>query len=533
MERLKKPVYSYVVQHAETFPDKTAINFYGNEISYKHLIEDINRIAAYMKAKGIKKGDTVAIYLQNCPQYFIVYYAIQQLGGIVGPCNPMFKEYELSYQLKDLEAVMLITTPDLYPIYEAISNNTNVETVILTSYKDYLPEKPYPEFPEEITSVPSNYKDSWKDILMENHPLQEMADIDLEEDVGLIIYTSGTTGNPKGAMLTYGNSEYEGYAVARNFMITENDVMISVMPVCHIAGKLVGLLSSLIAGSTIVLFSRFSAKGMLQAIEKYDVTFLYTTTPMNLQMLKEPLAKKLQNNRLRINITTSFGIQLTEEISEDWERTMGIPMMEFAYGMSETHTGNTLMPPQQIKYGTVGKPTEGTEILVVDPNDYTRKLAAGEEGMILVKGPSVFKGYKGRIEETNKNFFGEFFITGDMGKVDEEGYLYFLGRFKELIKCSGYSVYPEEVEKMLIQHPAISQAAVIGIPDAVRGESVKAFVVKTKERDVSEIDIINWAKSKMAAYKYPREVEFIEELPQTNSGKVLRRKLKENETSRL
>lgn len=526
MDFLNKPILTYLVQHAKQAPTKTAIHYYGKQISYEELLIDINKMARYLKKNGVKKGDTVTLFLQNCPQYFISFFAIQQLGAIVGPCNPMFKQFELQYQLQDLEAVMLITTPDLYNIYLQIENQTNVQTVILTSYQDYLPEKPFPEFPEQISSVPENYAHAWNQILLETERELQQAEIDLKNDVSLIIYTSGTTGNPKGAMLSFGNSEYEAYAVAKNFAITHEDIMISVMPICHIAGKLVGMLSAMIAGATVVLLARFDKKTMSQSIDHYKVTFLYTTTPMNVQMLQDDILTSIKTNHLRMNITTSFGIQLTKDISDAWEAAVGIPIMEFAYGMSETHTGNTLMPPHAIKYGTVGKVTEGTEVIIVDPDNYDHILPPKRDGLILVKGPSVFKGYKGREAETKVNFHGDYFITGDIGKIDEEGYLYFLGRLKEMIKCSGYSVYPEEVEKILTKHPAVNQVAVIGIPDEVRGESVKAFIVKNKGEKAAAEEIIQWAKEHMSAYKYPREIEFIEELPKTNSGKILRRKLK-------
>lgn len=522
-----QPIHRYIEEHAKNNPTKTAINFYGQLISYKELSTSINRLANFLIEKGVKKGDTVGLYLQNCPQYVIAYFATQKIGAIAGPFNPMFKEWELQYQLNDLNAKVLVTTPDLYENFEKIQDSTTVEVTIITSYKDYLPDQPYPTFPEKIIEKDYENTVSLISILEDNQYDNEInIEIDMKEDVSLIIYTSGTTGSPKGAMLTYANSEFKATCVARNFQFTSEDTYISVMPIFHIAGKLVGILSAMVVGATVVLLTRFDAKGFLEAFDRYKATVLYTTTPMNVQLVKQNEINQVDFSHLKINIVTSFGIQLSQEISDEWQQITGKPLMEFAYGMSETHTGNALMPPDAIRYGTVGKPTFDTEIKIVDVDDYSKEMSVREQGMLLVKSPSVFKGYRGREDETLKSFYEDYFITGDIGMYDEDGYLYFLGRVKEMIKSSGYSIYPEEVEKMLSKHEKIDQVAVIGVPDPVRGESVKAFVVLEHGVEATEEEIIEWAKSKMAAYKYPREVEFIDELPKTSSGKVLRRLLK-------
>lgn len=523
----KQPIHSYIEQHAKLDSGKMAINFYGQEITYGELWNAINRMANFLFEQGVKKGDTVALYLQNCPQYVIAFFAVQKIGAIAGPCNPMFKEWELKYQLNDLNAKVLITTPDLFEVYKKVQDETNVQSKILTNYRDYLPETPYPEFPEKI--VDAQFKDTiaWSSVLKEQkYDYENNVEINMAEDVSLIIYTSGTTGSPKGAMLTYTNSEFQANCVAKNFGFTKDDTYIAVMPIFHIAGKVVSLLSAMVVGAKIVLLTRFDSKGVLQAFDRYKATALYTTTPMNIQMMREELIHQINFTHLKINIVTSFGIQITQEISNEWEIITGKPLMEFAYGMSETHTGNAMTPPQEIKYGSVGKPTFDTDIKIVQFDNYNEEMPIGEQGMILVKGPSVFKGYKGKEEETMESFYKDYFITGDIGKYDEDGFLYFLGRVKEMIKCSGYSVYPEEVEKMLTKHEKINQVAVIGVPDSVRGESVKAYVVLEENVEATEMEIIEWAKDKMSAYKYPREIEFIQELPKTSSGKILRRLLK-------
>ena len=393
-----KSLYQYVLNHSEQQPQKTAIHFYGSNITYIQLIKEVDIIADYLCSLSISKGDLVALYMQNCPQYIIAYLAAQKIGVSVGPCNPMYKEMELEYQLKDLGAKVVITTPDLYPVFERIRENTEVKKVILTSYSDYLNDKCNPDFPEVISNATFPDTCQWKDILSFTLPKSKSVDVEMEEDVALVVYTSGTTGSPKGAQLTFKNSEFKSWCVVENFHFSPSDVFISVMPLFHIAGKLVGLTSALMAGGTIVIMVRFNPEDMLRSIESNKVTVLYTTTPMNLQMMEIPNIIDTDFSSLRLNIVTSFGVQLTEHISDKWKAFSGIPLMEFSYGMSETHTGNSMMPINAVKFGTVGKPTFDTHIIIVDPDDLDKELPIGAKGMILIKSPSVFKGYKGKEE---------------------------------------------------------------------------------------------------------------------------------------
>jgi long-chain acyl-CoA synthetase len=269
----------------------------------------------------------------------------------------------------------------------------------------------------------------------------------------------------------------------------------------------------------------------MEAIESYKVTVAYTVVPMNVEILNHPRSKDTDFHSLRLNPCTSFGIPLTKEISDAWRNLTNSSLFEIAYGLSETHTGDSLMPPDQIKFGSHGKPTYDTEIRIVSLDDPTIVLPLGEAGEITVRGPGVFKGYLNKPEATEAALRDGWLYTGDIGLLDADGYLYFQGRKKEMIKCSGYSVFPEEVEQMLTRHPAVSAAAVIGVPDAVRGESVKAFIVLKQgyEGTVSEEEIIAWSREKMASYKYPRYVEFRDTLPATGTGKLLRRILADEE----
>ncbi|PLT35190.1 AMP-binding protein [Bacillus sp. V5-8f] len=530
-----QPLHQFLRHHAIATPEKAAIIYYGRYISYKELDDLSNRFANFLLSKGIRKGDKVALFLPNCPQFLICFYGIQKIGAIVGPCSPMFKEWELEYELTDLQAKAIIALDQLYPIVDIVLPKTAVEIVITTSLLDFLPSIPTPAFPEEI--IEKQFYSGTYDLseLLESSPSDfPTVDLEMNEDVCLIVYTSGSTGLPKGAMLTYRNALYKSRAVAQTRGFTGKDVSYSVMPICHIAGML-AMNVTIFSGGTTVLMYRFTTESALDVMERYHITVAQTVVPMNVAIMNDPHSKHVDFSSLRMNSCTSFGIQLSEEISNQWKELTGVILFESAYGLSETHTADAIMPPDAVKFGTTGKPPIGTEIKIVSLDDFPSELPNGQEGEIIIKSPGVFKGYFNKPEATAKALRDGWLFTGDIGKLDEDGYLYFLGRVKEMIKCSGYSVFPEEVELMLINHPAVAQAAVVGVPDSVRGESVKAFVVihQDYKDKVSPEDIIDWSREKMAAYKYPRHMEFRESLPKTSTGKLLRRMLKEEEQTKI
>jgi long-chain acyl-CoA synthetase len=527
-----KPLFEYLRHFATVTPNKPAIIYYGNVITYKELNELSDRFAAFLLKKGVRKGDKVALFMQNCPQYLICSYGIQKIGAIVGPCSPMFKEWELEYEVNDLGAKVIVALDHLYPVVEKIRSNTSLAHVVVTNYKDFLPDQPKPAFPDQLVEKkPISETHDLMDILAKVHGDLPDVDIDVEDDVCLIVYTSGSTGMPKGAMLTYRNAQFKTDCVTRTYGYTADDIHLCVMPVFHIAGQLFSANAPIYSGGTIVLLTRYTPEAVMEAIERYKVTTAYTVVPMNVEIMNHSRSKDIDFSSLKLNPCTSFGIQLTKEISDAWRQLTNASLFEISYGLSETHTGDSLMPPDQIKFGSHGKPTFDTEVRIVSLDDPTIVLPPGEAGEITVKGPGVFKGYLNKPEATEATLRNGWVHTGDIGMLDEEGYLYFQGRKKEMIKCSGYSVFPEEVEQMLIRHPAVSAAAVIGVPDPVRGESVKAFIVLNQgyEGTVTEEEIIRWSKEKMANYKYPRYVEFRNTLPATGTGKLLRRVLADEE----
>jgi long-chain acyl-CoA synthetase len=529
----EKPLHEYLKENARTTPEKVGYSFYGNELSWAQMDEDVDRFAAFLAGKGVEKGDCVGLYLQNCPQYIIAHYAIQRLGGIVVPLNPMYKEAELEYLLNEAKLKGVISGQEIYGhLHAAAKKSPSVEFVVTTNYADYLPSQATLPLPEELKMEKVFIAEAvdFIEAIKTNEPFSGKVDIDLKNDIGLMVFTSGTTGRPKAAMLPYISALFKTAATVQANQVQEYDRSLAVAPLCHIAGMVMGVNIPIYSGCTSVLLTRFDPDAAIEAIEKYQVTVWYSVAPMNVAILHTPGIEKRNLTTLRRNMATSFGIPVTEHLAQQWKSlTNGCLMYEAAYGLSETHTCDTFMPADKIKWGSCGIPTFETEVKILDMES-GELLPYNEKGEIVLKNPGVFKGYLNRPDATAETLRDGWVHTGDIGSIDEDGYLFFHGRLKEMIKCSGYSVFPEDVEALLNEHPATLQSAAIGVPDPVRGESVKAFVVLKPDQKgkVTEAEMVEWAKEKMAAYKYPRVIEFIDQLPATSSGKVLRRLLKEN-----
>ncbi|MBU2549345.1 MAG: AMP-binding protein [Proteobacteria bacterium] len=527
----QKPLFEYLRHNARETPDKAAYIFYGREITWAELDRYTDRFAAFLSSVGLGKGDKVMLFMQNCPQYVVAHFGAQKLGAIVVPANPMFKEMELEYEANDVGAAVIVTTDDLYPTLEKVRDQTGIKEVVITNYRDMAGEESPCRVPEELQHEKRAF-DRTRDLMdiLENGPIEYPApEIDIREDVAMIVYTSGTTGRPKGAMLTYGNALFKGAAASSFYQVVQDEVFLAVMPICHIAGNVLGVVMPAYSGGTVVLLTRFEPDVVMAVVDRYKCSHFYGVTPMLLAMMGHPDAGKYDLSSIKRSTITSFGIALTEEIAGSWrDFSGGAPVAEAGYGLSETHTCDVFMPMDKIRYGPNGIPVFETDMRIVDPATGEEK-PVGEQGEIIIRNAGVFKGYLNNPEGTAATLRNGWVYTGDVGRFDEEGYLYFLGRFKEMIKCSGYSVFPEDVEVMLLKHPAVLQAAVIGVPDPTRGESVKAFIVlKPEYKDqVTPEDIIAWSKENMAAYKYPRAVVFRDSMPTTGAGKVLRRLLKE------
>jgi len=526
-----KPLHEYLQQNARDYPEKPAYIFYGREITWSELGESTKRFANYLNGIGVRKGDRVALYMQNCPQYVIAHFATQMLGAIVSPCSPMFKEWELEYELNDSGARVLVATDDLYPFAEKVRKKTSLEAVVVTNYRDMVPAEPTLAVPGELMQEKKSYPETkdMQEILISYPAGVPAVEIDLWNDVAMMIYTSGTTGQPKGAMLTYGNALATVAASVQVKRMRADDVAIDIMPIFHIAGNLFGICTPVYLGSTVVLLTRFDPKTVVEAFVRYRCTMWYAVTPMLLAIMALPDTKNIDWSSLRQTTCTGFGIPLSEEIANQWKDfTGGDQVREGGYGLTETHTGD-VFTPDKIKWGSNGIPTLDCDMRIID-SETGKELGTNVSGEIVLRNPGVFKGYWNNKERTAETLRDGWVYTGDIGMIDDDGYLWFQGRDKEMIKCSGYSVFPEDVEFLLLKHPAVAQVGVIGIPDATRGESVKAFIVLKPEYKgkITQKDIIAWGKEKMASYKYPRAVEFRDVLPTSGAGKILRRLLKDD-----
>ncbi|MBU1195587.1 MAG: AMP-binding protein [Proteobacteria bacterium] len=532
----EKPIFEYLRLHARRTPDKAAIINYGTTITYKELDDASDAFAAYLIEIGLQKGDRVGLFLGNCPQYIIAHFGIQKMGGIVCPCSPLFKKMELSYEVNNAQMKCLLTLDIFWPVVgEALKEMPTLVSIVTTNFNDYLPEKPqvqimdYMKIPKQEIAGTTAFSEIILNYAGASVPAVE---IDLHEDIALFEYTGGTSGLPKGAMLSHYAHLYKPSAANMIMGINSESRVLTTMPFFNIAGMLF-LVGPVLQGATNILLTQFDPLSVLQAIDRYKATQWYSAVPMNLAVMNHPDAGKYDLTSLKLNMCTSFVVSLNEQISKQWQAfTNGCLLLEGAYGLSETHTLDTFCPRHKIKYGSMGIPGFEEEFKIVDFEDNTRELAIGQTGEIVLRNPGCMKGYWNNPEQTASTLVDGWVHTGDVGKFDEDGYLYWLGRHKEMIKVSGFSVFPEEVESLINQHPAVLENAVIPIPDAKKGEVIKTFIVLKPDLDlqVEPEDIIKWAKENMSSHKVPVYVEFRVELPK-QGVKLLRRILRDEQSA--
>ena len=511
---------------AARLPRKTALVFYGREISFAELDEASDRFAAWLRGRGVGPGDRVALYLENCPQFAMAHFGALKVGAITVALNPMHKAHELGHELEDSGARVVVAADAGREVVEGVRDRTALDTAVLVSYRDYLPEEPTLPLPPSLLEDAPRRPRGWEDFRATVGSAATLRALEprARHDTALIQYTSGTTGAPKGAELTHGNVTANCELIRAFFGIGAADVLLGVVPWFHITGMEVQLNLMAYTGATLVALHRFDVETALRAIQRYRCTVTTLIATINVAILNHEATPSYDLTSLRL--CTSGGAPVPAEIARRWEATTGHPLVE-GYGLTETTAPTHSNPPHRPRYGTVGVPLPYTGVRIVSLEDGVTEMAPGESGEIAVRGPMVTKGYWGRPEATTESIPDGWLRTGDIGRVDEEGYFTIEERKKDLIKASGYSVFPAEVEAIMYRHPAVAEVGVVGVPDPYRGEDVLAFVVRRTGATATERELVEWCRAEMAVYKAPRAVRFVPALPKTGSGKIVKRALRE------
>ncbi|MFC2949660.1 long-chain fatty acid--CoA ligase [Virgibacillus sediminis] len=528
------PLYDNLSVSASRYPDHQAIYYYGNEISYRQLQREVDSLAGFLQGElGVYKGEKILLYMQNSPQFVIGYYAILKAGGAVVPINPMLTAEELEFYVKDCEILHALVGQELYGKVAPLLKATSLKNLIIAAYSDYAGDHFPLGLPEEVKKPPVDFSSvnhyQWKDCIRIPEGPQER---EIEAgDLAVLPYTSGTTGLPKGCMHTNSTVQANTVGAANWAGATADHIHLATLPFFHVTGMVHSMHMPIYSGGTMVIMTRWDRNVAVELIETQHCTNWVAISTMLIDFLANPQLRAEQLSTL-ISISGG-GAALPEAVGEQLYQLTGLKFVE-GYGLSETIAQTHFNPSDRPKMQCLGIPSFDVDARIIDPATQ-KELGVGEVGEIIVNGPQIMTGYYNRDEE-NENAFIEvdgkrFFRTGDIGRYDEEGYFFMVDRVKRMINTSGYKVWPTEIESFLYKHPAVQQACVVGIPDAKKGEAVKAFIILKQEQKekVTEAEIIEWSKQHMAAYKYPRHVEFLDSLPTTSSGKILWRKLQEKE----
>jgi long-chain acyl-CoA synthetase len=516
----------------QALPEQAAIHYFDQSMSYAELDRNSSALAAALKERGVTSGDRIALYLQNIPQFLIGLYGAWKIGAIVVLCNPMLKQHELEYHLNDSGAKGLICLESLYEtVARETVGTTQVEFVITTNELDYVGQGPLPAL------LARSKKERFEGTLDLLELLRQFEGVPIElaslapTDVAVLTYTSGTTGQPKGAMGTHANVVFTA-TVYRDWMqLDRHDVVIGVAPFFHITGLTAHVAVAALVGMPIIMFYRFEPAEMLRLIEKWHGSFTVAAITVYIALLTHPDIKT--RNLSSMTKMYSGGAPVSPATVESFQQVTGV-YIHNVYGLTESTSPVFAVPlgaqaPVDADSGalSVGLPVPNTICRIVDVTT-GQDLAVGEVGELIIKGPQVVAGYWEKPEETVNAIRDAYLYTGDVARMDAEGWFYIVDRKKDLIIVSGYKVWPRDVEDVLYQHPAVRQAAVVGVPDPYRGETVVAYVALKSgyEETVAPEELIEFCKQRLANYKYPRKIEIMKELPQTLTGKFLRRELR-------
>jgi long-chain acyl-CoA synthetase len=516
-------LYDLFRHAAEEHRGRNALSFYGTTFEFGRLEALVEKMAASLSAAGVSKGDRVALMLPNCPQYVISFFATVRLGAIVTQINPMYVEREIEHILNDSNAETIVVYATVYERVKAVLPDSNLKTLIVVDFGD------------EPEGLDAGHR-SFGDFLSTDADPAPDVEIDPGEDVAALQYTGGTTGVSKGAMLTHRNLVANLQQTIDVFVQNSDQFTgrkcIGALPFFHIYGLTCVMLFGIRLGVEQVLLPRFEVEEALAAFENARPTMFSGVPTMYMALLASDA--DLRKHHLHdVMIFNSGGSALPVNLKRSFEERVGKPLFE-GYGLSEASPVTHNNPPflGEGREGSIGIPIPSTDARIVDVETGEREMPVGESGELVIKGPQVMKGYLNMPEETASTLKDGWLHTGDVAKMDEDGYFFIVDRKKDMIVASGYNVYPREVEEVLFEHPDVAEAVAIGVPDEYRGETVKAFVVRRSGATTTEEEILAFCKDRLAAYKAPKAVEFRDDLPKSAVGKLLRRVLIDEERQR-
>ncbi len=488
------------------FPDKTALIFEEKSFTYKQLDQLVNRVANGLHGLGIRKGDRVALFLPNIPEFVISYLGILKIGAVAVSINVMFKRAEVSYIIHDCAAKAIITTE---------------------SEREQVLEADLPELQHILIAEGQAGKGMSLAQLMANaSPTMRAVEMDRYAPA-CIVYTSGTTGFPKGATLSHGNVISNMYSHNRCCGMQPNDQLLLYLPLFHCFGQNAILNAGLNVCATIILQRRFDLEQVLQAIDRYKVTMFFGVPTIFIKLLN---TTTVDFNLDSVRYYFSAAAPMPIEVAQNWQDKYGQVIHE-GYGLTETSPCSCYNHDLKYKLGSIGAPIENVEMKIVDGEGH--QVEPGELGEILIRGPNVMLGYWNRPFETAEVIKNGWFHTGDIGQMDEDGFFYIVDRLKDMVNVSGFKVYPTEVENVIYQHPAVAEVAIYGVPDSFKGEIVKANIVLKSGHAITEQHMVEFCYERMAAYKVPRVINFVDDIPKNPTGKVLKRMLRQQSTSKF
>ncbi len=527
-------LFYFLEEAARKFPETACTVFKGAKITYREMNETTNRLAAGLADLGVKKGDRVGIFMPNTPQFVMAYFAILKLGAVVVATNPLYSAREIEHQLNDSGVEVMLVMSNFYNLLKQVQPKTKLRTVVVTNLKETLP--PVLAFLFGLTKekkggfrVQLAAGDHWMKDLIDRHKPEDMPQVQVTtDDVALLQYSGGTTGISKGAVALHRNLVANTLQIRSWITNCEDgkEVVLMAIPLFHVYGMVAGMCFAIKAASTMVMIPNpRDLKDVLDSIQKYKASIYPGVPTMYNAINNHPDVQAKKYNLSTIKACISGSAALMRDTKEKFEELTGGKLVE-GFGMSEAPTASHCNPLfGKNPPGSIGLPLPDVDCRIISLEDEVTVLPPGEIGELVLKSPNVMRGYFNMPTETENAMRDGWLYTGDIARMDEEGFFYIVDRKKELIKPGGYQVWPREVEEVIAAHPKVMEVGVAGVPDPYRGETVKAWVVVKPGETLSEEDVREWCKERMAKFKVPTYVEFRSELPKTTVGKILRREL--------